>query len=293
MSNFMKDSLFGVLHTENEKNSFYEALQYLQLRFDGYVTSMEKRKQDTIKRNTKKLYGYNLTTTHPELTETDISKLSEEILEDTSVIKKVTGMLMGDFGRARKGFPTGGVSGALGVIQDKYGNNIIDLDNRTPKSVYNIEHFIPLGQVLIPLMIYDYLTGVWKFEVKEDGKLGELVEGRYRVENVYPLANFTILTTAEENQALIKIVNAIKEECRVDGLINMDLVLEKMMAGEHYERANIVLHSEFLNVKYPKSGKKIYPQHMPEGMMQLMGKRPKRKKKKKVMKQMQRLHDWW
>ena len=290
MSNFMKDTPFGILHTEKEKNSFYEALQIIQLRLDGYVTSITKRKQDTIKRNTKKLYGYDLTTTHPELTETDITKLMIEILEDTSVIKRITGMLMGNFGRGRKGFPTGGVSSALGVIQNKYGENIIDLDNRTSKSVYNIEHFIPLGQVLIPLMIYDYLTGVWKFEVKEDGKLGEIVEGRYRVENVYPLANFTILTTTEENEALIKIVNAIKEECRVNGLINMDLVLEKMMAGEHYERANIVLHSEFLTVKYPKSDKKIYPQYMPEGMMYQMGKKPKRKK---VMKQIKETHTWW
>tara|TARA_B100000287_G_scaffold317564_1_gene301249 strand:+ start:2851 stop:3729 length:879 start_codon:yes stop_codon:yes gene_type:complete len=292
MSNFMKDTPFGILYSEHQKNAFFECLQLIQLKLEGYVTSIRQRKQDIIKRNTKKLYGYDLTTTHPELTETDISKLTKEVLEDNEVTKKVTGMLMGDFGRARKGFPTGGVSRALGVIQDKYGNNIIDLDGRAPKSVYNIEHFIPLGQVLVPLMIYDYLTGVWKFKVKDDGRLGELEKGQNRIEYVYPLANFTILVSVEENRALIKIVDDIKEECRVDGIIDMDMVLEKMMAGEHYERADIVLHDKFLDVKYKNSGTKIYPEHIPEGMKRLMGKKPKKKKSDKI-KKVKQLHHWW
>ena len=35
---------------ENEKNSFYEALQFIQLRLDGYVTSMEKSQIHTTYR---------------------------------------------------------------------------------------------------------------------------------------------------------------------------------------------------------------------------------------------------
>jgi hypothetical protein len=205
----------------------------------------------------------------------------KDFYKNNGILKGVLDKLIGDFGKNRKAIPTGAVSSKLKVIRDINGKAQIDTGGKRPREVYNIEHFIPLGQLVANLMVYDFLIGLWKFKELENGELDGLEKGQNYIQTHYPLFHMSTIVTVEENIELIKVVyDFIKDATDEFGLIHYDEVLERCLNGEHYVKVGITFHKEYFEF----NGKKIYPHLLPKGLQKLMGKKSKKIKEG---------NEWW
>jgi len=182
-----------------------------------------------------------------------------------------------DWGRGRKGIPTGLISKNINTVyndkQQCYELVDVSDDNKKP----NIEHIIPIS-LFVEMTIQDYISGRWNFDEKKD-----FVTTDSNIEDFYSLQILTTIVTREENLLLEKIKNQMYKKFvnPYTGQPDARKIVEEMSQGYHYKEAKISFHNEVMSL--PKQT--LAFNETPEGIKELMGKRKFTPRKQN--------HDFW
>ena len=182
-----------------------------------------------------------------------------------------------DWGRGRKGIPTGLISKNINTVyNDKlqcYEIVNVSDDNKKP----NIEHIIPIS-LFVELIIQDYISGRWNFDENKD-----FITTDSNIEDFYSLQILTTIVTREENLLLEKIKKQMYKKFvnPYTGQPDARKIVEKMSQGYHYKKAKISFHNEVM----PLPKQTLAFSETPEGIKELMGKRKFTPRKQN--------HDFW